>query len=97
MGSYADLLAGLMWLIIGLLLPFSWKLLLEATTETHKKFWGRLGIPPGSERVNRIFVRSVVIIVGAVCILLGIGNLYEFFTGREWPLRNARWTDLWPF
>lgn len=94
---YVDLLAGLMWLSIGIVLPFGWKWLLEGITDTHKKFWGRLGIRLGSERINRIFVKSVVIIVGAVCILAGIGNLYEFFTGGEWPLRNARWSNLWPF
>lgn len=97
MDSYKDLFAGLMWSAIGILLLFSWKLLLEATTDTHKRFWGRLGIPIGSERINRTFVQITVTLVAAICILAGIADLYEFFTGSEWPLRNARWEDLGPF
>jgi hypothetical protein len=86
-----------MWLLIGILLFVSWDKLLQGLIESHRTFWGRLGIPLGSERIPRVFLRAVVTVLSLACLLAGSGNLYKFSTGRDWFLRNAQWTDLWPF
>ena len=97
MGKFGDFVSGLFWLVAGVVLMLGWEMVLNAVRRAHDVSWGRIGMSWGSERINRIFVRTVVTIVAIGFLLTGVGDLYRFFTGREWPLRDARWEDLWPF
>jgi hypothetical protein len=35
-------------------------------------------------------------IIGSLSILAGLAHLFAFFTGHDWPLHYANWSDLWP-
>ena len=94
---YGSLFTGLGWMGLGVLLLISWKAVFTVIRTIHRRTWGRIGVPVGSERVNRILVRTIVTVVAVACLITGIGDLYEATTGHEFPLRTAQWSDLWPF
>lgn len=95
--NYGDLLTGLVLLGGGLLLLWKWKYLVQAAIDSGNAFWSRLGIPHASERSQTAAGRIISQILGALWILGGLGQLFAFFTGRDWPLHYANWKDLWPF
>lgn len=88
---------GLLWVAIGFALLACWRKILNGVTITHEKTWGRIGVRVGSEKINRIVVRTIVTIVAVASILAGVESLYEAITGREFPLRTASWSRLWPY
>jgi hypothetical protein len=92
-----DLLSGLAWVAVGVALVLGRERIFHETVAAHERFWGWLGIARGSDRVNRILVTTVVMVIGVSCLLAGWGDLYKAVTGREWFLRYARWGDVWPF
>jgi len=93
----SHLLAGLAWLALGIALVLARKQIFQQAVAAHEQFWGRLGVRSGSERVNRILTATIVLLLAACAVIAGLGELYTAATGRDWPLRYARWGDLWPF
>ena len=69
----------------------------QQAVAAHEKVWGRLGVRRGSERINRIFSMTVIFVLAAFTAIAALCELYAAVTGRDWPLRYARWGDLWPF
>jgi hypothetical protein len=97
MGSWLNLLTGSIWIIVGICLLAFWKGIAQRITGTHESLWRRLKVPVGSTRVNLLLVRIILAVLAVGSLVAGFGDLYEFLTGREWPLRTAQWRDLWPF
>ena len=95
--NYGDLFTGLVLLGVGLLLLWKWEYLVQAAIKSGNAVWSGLGIPQASERSQRVTGRILSQVLGALSIVGGLGHLFAFFTGRDWPLHYANWSDLWPF
>jgi hypothetical protein len=93
----SHLVAGLAFLAFGIALVLAREQIFQQCVTAHEQFWGRLGVPSGSERVNRILTTTVVLLLATCTVIAGLGELYTAATGRDWPLRYGRWGDLWPF
>ena len=93
----SHLLAGLAWLALAVALVLGREQMFQQAVAAHERFWGRFGVRRGSERINRILVTTVVLFVASFTAIAALCQLYAAATGRDWPLRYARWGDLWPF
>jgi hypothetical protein len=72
---------------------------LIAQEETKQDFFRRwFGFAlPYSAKWTWTFASTILIFLGVMFVIGGSLMLYTFFTGRDWPLHHARWSDLWPF
>jgi len=92
MGTYDNLIWGLGCLGGGIFLWKTWETRVQNSIDSGNRVWGRLGIPQASEQTQRILGKLLYKFLGGTFILVGLLQLYSFFTGRDWPLHYA-----WPF
>jgi len=93
----SHLLAGLAWLAFAVALVLGREEMFQQAVAAHEKVWGRLGVRRCSERINRILAMTVIFSLAGFTAMAALCELYAAVTGRDWPLRYARWGDLWPF
>jgi len=92
-----NFISGSLFFGIGLLILWNWRFLMQSAINSGNSLWSRLGVPQSSERIAWIGGQIIVKFIGLIFCIGGVLMLYSAFTGHDWPLHHAKWSDLWPF
>jgi hypothetical protein len=94
---------GFMFISLGISALVSWGInrdtWLRNIGRRHSWFWNKVGLtrPKLLIRFDALMLDWIQWLLGVIFVLGGSCMLFYFFTGRDWALHYARWSDRWPF